>query len=148
MAQISSKNAQVSQLIHTFGGKLVGDNQTKRLVCETLLLMPPKVIGYVTKNCWFLSSTTDAWAYTFHGQDIPGQHLIFLSDELLKQHKKQIQYTIAHEVGHVILGHRNSVNYRQTRREIQKQEKEADKFAKNYVKLDKPVIKENICYNF
>lgn len=148
MAQFLGDHSQINELIPAFGGKLVGDDRTKKLVCETLLLMSPKVIDYVTKNCWFLSSTTDAWAYSFHGRDIPDKHLIFLSDELLKQREEQIQYTIAHEIGHVILGHRNSVGYRQTPGEIQKQEREADEFAQTCTKLDQGYMKEKMCSNF
>jgi Zn-dependent peptidase ImmA (M78 family) len=41
-------------------------------------------------------------------------------------------YSIAHEIGHVILKHRNSTLVKQTKREIKKQEREADKFAKQF----------------
>ena len=105
----------------------------KRWVCETLLTMPKKIINFVTKNCWFFGSMEDAWAFTFTGKDLKEKHLIFLSDDLLNQHPSQIRYSIAHEIGHVILKHRNSVLERQTKREIKKQEKEADTFAKKFI---------------
>ncbi len=63
------------------------------------------------------------------------QHLIFLSDELFMHGEDQIRYTIAHEIGHVILGHRNSVMEKQSKSEIYAQEKEADKFARKYIKI-------------
>lgn len=148
MSLFLDRDIKTSKLVRAFGGRLVGDDRMKKLVCETLLLMPPKVIAYVTRNCWFLSSTTDAWAYTFHGRDIASQHLIFLSDELLTQEREQIQYTIAHEIGHVILKHRNSVNYRQTSHEIQKQEREADDFAQSFIRLEESQLLGKICHNF
>lgn len=80
-----------------------------------------------------MSSMDDAFAYTFIGNDLKDQYLIFLGDDLLSQHAGQIRYSIAHEIGHVILGHENSVMRRQTKGEIAKQEKEADEFAKRYV---------------
>lgn len=48
-----------------------------------------------------------------------------------------LQFTIAHEIGHVVLRHRNSIGYepndstayKQSRGEVHKQEQEADKFA-------------------
>jgi Zn-dependent protease with chaperone function len=104
----------------------------KEHVVKTVSLMTPMIIGYVTKNCWFLASLDDAWAFTFTGNDLRGKHLIFLSDDLLHQHESQIRYSIAHEIGHVILGHRNSVFIKQSRQEITKQEKEADEFAKQF----------------
>lgn len=59
--------------------------------------------------------------------------MIFLSDELFRYDKNQIMYTIAHKVGHVILGHRNSVFEKQSRKEINRQEKEADIFASRFI---------------
>jgi Zn-dependent peptidase ImmA (M78 family) len=35
-------------------------------------------------------------------------------------------------VGHVVLGHRNSIGKVQTKREVRKQEKEADEFASRF----------------
>lgn len=105
----------------------------KRYVCETLSKMPFEVIDYITTNCWFLASMEDAFAFTFTGNDLADKHLIFLSDELLSQPENQIRYTIVHEIGHVILGHRNSVFVNQSKGEIKNQEKEADKFARRYI---------------
>lgn len=102
-------------------------------VCQTLLLMPDDIIGFITKNCWFFASMEDTWAFTFTGNDLKNQHLIFLSDELLFQNEEQIRYTIIHEVGHIILGHRNSVLEKQSKEEIKKQELEADNFVKKYL---------------
>jgi Zn-dependent peptidase ImmA (M78 family) len=116
-----------------FDGKLVGNAKMKRHVCDTLLLMPEEIIAQVTRTCWFMASMEDAWAFTFTGNELKDQHLIFLSDELLLQDEEQIQYTIAHEIGHVVLGHRNSVLVQQSKTEIQKQEQEADIFAKRYL---------------
>lgn len=120
------------EIYYDFEGKLVGTTFMKRYVCQTLVKMPDKIINFVTKNCWFLGSVKDAWAFTFTGNDLKDQHLIFLSDELLNQHPRQIMYSIAHEIGHVILKHRNSTLVRQTKQEIKKQEKEADEFAKQF----------------
>lgn len=113
-------------------GKLVGSYQMKVHVCEVVGRLPEEIQGIVTRNCWFLGSLEDAWAFTFTGNDLKDQHLIFLSDELLLQDEKQIHYSIAHEIGHVILGHKNSVLVKQSKGEIDKQEKEADAFAKQF----------------
>ena len=102
----------------------------KKWVCATLFKMPEDIVDLTTENCWFIGSMEDAWAFTFTGSDLNEKHLIFLSDDLLNQHPGQIQYSIAHEIGHVVLGHRNSILEKQTKDEIRKQEHEADKFAK------------------
>ncbi len=120
-------------IYNAFDGKLVGNSHMKKNVCETLINMPEEVIKYITKKCWFFASMEDAWAFTFKGNDLLNQHLIFLSDELLQQDKNQIQYTIAHEIGHVILGHRNSILKKQSKIEIKKQEQQADDFAKKFL---------------
>lgn len=116
-----------------FKGKLVGSYRMKKYVCETLNFMPEKIISRITKNCWFLSSMDDAWAFTFTGNDLKNQHLIFLSDDLINEGPPQVYHSIAHEIGHVILNHRNSVLEGQTREEIKKQETEANEFVKTYL---------------
>jgi hypothetical protein len=124
------KNAR--EIYHMFDGKLVGTKFMKKWVCETLARMPEKIIDYVTDNCWFFGSMDDAWAWTFTGNDLKDHHLIFLSDDLLNQHPRQIMFSIAHEIGHVMLKHRNSTLVKQTKQEIRQQEKEANTFAKQF----------------
>lgn len=119
---------------HAFSGRLLGSLDMRRWVCETVLLLPEEMIDFVTRNVWFISSPEDAWAFTFRGSDIKGQHLIVLTDELFKQKPEDIRYTIIHEIGHVILGHKNSMRETQTQSEIKEQEREADTFAKRYLR--------------
>ncbi len=127
-------NTDIENIYEAFKGKLVGNDKMKYFVCETLSLMPKKVVQYVTKTCWFMGSMEDAWAFAFTGNDLKDQHLIFVSDHLLAQDEDQIRYSIAHEIGHITLGHRNSVLVKQTIKEIEKQEIEANQFAKRYLK--------------
>lgn len=121
------------EIYAAFNGKLVGTPFMKKFVCLTLVKMPEEIINYVTRSCWFFGSMDDAWAFTFTGNDLKDQHLIFLSDDLLNQHPLQIQFSIAHEIGHVILKHRNSTLERQSKEEVRKQEKEADKFVEEFI---------------
>lgn len=123
----------IKKIYYAFHGKLVGTKRMKIYICETLSLMPDNIIRRITKNCWFLSSMDDAWAFTFTGNDLRDHHLIFLSDDLMRQPPSQIRYSISHEIGHVILGHKNSVLVRQTKKEIQEQEKAADLFARQFI---------------
>jgi hypothetical protein len=117
-----------------FGKKLIGKASMVRVVCETLLLFPRKIQDKIARNCWFISSFDDAWGFTLSAEDIKlGKHLIFLSDELFNEPKAQQRYTIAHEIGHVILGHRNAILEQQTLSGTRKQEKEADEFAKAWL---------------
>lgn len=116
-----------------FRGRLVGSAILKREVCYVVSKLPEDLGDYITQYCWFVGSMEDAWAYTFTGNDLADQHLIFLSDDLLSQGPIQIHYSIAHEIGHVVLGHRNSVFITQSKDEITTQEKEADEFAQMYV---------------
>jgi len=125
------KNAR--DIYHRFEGKLVGSFLMKVHVCETLVQMPDEIIDYITTNCWFFGSMEDAWAFTLTGNDLANQHLIFISDELLMQNPDQIQHTIVHEIGHVVLKHRNAILVHQSKKEIQKQEKEANAFATKYL---------------
>src|SRR5579884_2960677 len=104
-------------ILHLFDGKLIGSPQLKKHVSEVVSFMPDDIVLYVTEHVWFMGSLEDAWAFTFTGNDLKNQHLIFLSDELFMQDEEQIHYTIAHEIGHVMLGHRNSVLVHQSKQE-------------------------------
>jgi Zn-dependent protease with chaperone function len=124
----------IKTIYQQFDGKLIGKPKMKIYVCETVSKMPPNIVAYVTKHCWFVSSMKDAWAFAFTGNDIANQHLIFLSDDLLHQDWEQISFTIAHEIGHVMLNHKNSVERIQSQREIKQQEIEADEFARQFIR--------------
>ena len=122
-------------MTNSFGHKLIGNSHMKKMVLTTLSFFPKDIVNFVTKNCWFVSSFEDGWAFTLRGDDLKRtEYLIFLSDELLSQNSDQIIWTIAHEIGHVILGHRNSIGLPQAKSEVKKQEHEADDFARKYLK--------------
>lgn len=123
-----------SQVKENFKYRLIGSEFMKKLVVEILFLLPEKIALYVSKHCWIISSYEDGWAFVLRGKDIKNdEFVIFLSDELLKQNIYQIRYTIMHEFGHVVLGHRNSIGITQTKKEIRKQEKAADEFVMKYL---------------
>ncbi len=124
---------RVREIYRAFDGKLHGSGTMKWAVCRTLAKMPEEVIDHITSDCWFLASTPDAFGFTFSGDDVAGKHLIVLSDDLLVQSNEQIAYTISHEIGHVILGHRNAIMAPQSKREIAQQEQEAHEFALRYL---------------
>ncbi len=117
----------------SFKGRLIGKKMMKKKVCQVLMLMEEDIINFITSRCWFVSSMEDAYGFTLTGKDLENYHLIFLSDDLLEEPEYQIYYTIAHEIGHVMLGHKNSILKMQTKEEIKKQEKQADRFAKSYI---------------
>jgi|SRR5579884_2217337 len=121
------------EIVKAFGGKLIAKPRIKIIIAEVVMLFPPEIINTLLEKVWFFSSSDDAWAYTFKGNDLKNMHLIFLSDELFTEPLEQIRYTIAHEIGHVILGHENSIDRKQTQSEIRRQEQEADQFAKKYL---------------
>lgn len=117
-----------------FGHRLIGNKSVKRIVAQTLLIFPNNIIDFVTKHCWIVSSFEDGWAFTLKANDLKkGEYLIFLSDELLSESVDQIRYTLAHEIGHVILGHRNSIGKIQSKSEIRIQERQAHAFVKHYL---------------
>lgn len=116
-----------------FGRKLVGKVRMQTLVCETLLILPKDIAEFVTKNVWFISSFEDSWGFVLDSKDLGKKHLIFLGDELFEQDKYAQHYTIAHEIGHVMLNHRNAILETQSVRETEKQEDEAHRFAIQYV---------------
>lgn len=59
--------------------------------------------------------------------------MIILSDSLWDQPEEDIIYTIAHEIGHVALGHTNAILEPQSKKETARQEKEARVFALKYI---------------
>ena len=125
----------VTDVRKALGGKLIGKLFMREEVCKTLLLLPQDMLETVCATIWFISSPEDAWAFSFRGSEIKKRSLVILSDELFLQDHEQISYTILHEVGHIVLHHRNSIGYEQTQSEIKQQEDEADQFARKYLVL-------------
>lgn len=123
----------IEQIKHAFGGRIVGNSYVKQMIYKAVSKLPDEIAHQITKNCWFLSSDKDAYGYAFDGNDLKNKHLIFLSDVLFDEDENQIQYTILHEIGHVVLKHSNSIEAKQTQEEIRNQEQEADEFAKKYL---------------
>lgn len=123
----------IEEVREAFNGRLMGSLDMRLAVCEAVLLLPSETIEHVTANVWFISSPDDSWAFTFRGLDVENQHLIFLSSELFEEDRQTVQYTILHEIGHVLLNHRNSMGFAQAQSEIKKQEEEADQFARQYL---------------
>ena len=121
------------QIYREFGGKLVGTRNLKEYVCRTLAKFPPDIVHHITSTCWFLGSPEDAWAYAFRGDEIAAAHLVILSDSLWDQPEEDIIYTIAHEIGHVVLGHKNAILEPQSKAQIARQEREARAFALKYI---------------
>lgn len=126
-------NRKTQDIERKFGGKLIGSKKMQRLVAKTLLNFPPKIIDFVTKNVWFVSSFDDSWGFVLDSRDLGDRHIIFLADELFDQDYYAQHYTVAHEIGHVILGHRNAIMITQTKAESQNQEDQAHKFALKYL---------------
>lgn len=122
----------IEEIRKAFGGRLIGSRFIKDIVCLAVSRLPNKTIKHITKNVWFLSSE-DTYGYAFDGNDLAGKHMIFLADILFEQSKEQILYTILHEIGHVVLKHKNSIGVKQTKKEVDKQEKEADQFVNKYL---------------
>src|SRR5271154_1252881 len=112
----------VADVRDALGGKLIGKLFMRESVCKTLLLLPQNILENVCATVWFISSPEDAWAFSFRGTEIKNRSLIILSDDLFLQDADQIKYTILHEVGHIVLNHRNSIGYEQTESEIRQQE--------------------------
>lgn len=118
-----------------FKYRLLVNKKTTEIICKTLLLLPHEMIDFIANHCWFVGSMDDSWGLTLKAKDLNKKdYLIFLSDELLNEPVEQIRFTILHELGHVILKHSNSIGKIQTKKQIKKQEKEADEFAKFYLK--------------
>lgn len=124
-----------SQIIrHAFRYRLQGSQRMKKIVCDTVAIFPEEIIKHVVNKCWFVSSFEESWAFVLRGDELnKDEHLIFLSDDLLQQDVDQIRWTIAHEIGHVILEHKNAILERQSKADIKKQEREADEFANRYL---------------
>ena len=102
---------KVTDVRKALGGKLIGKLFMREMVCTTLILLPQDVLENVCAAVWFISSPEDAWAFSFRGSEIKNRSLVILSDELFTQNEAQIRFTILHEVGHIVLDHRNSIGY-------------------------------------
>lgn len=133
----------IKNLQYRFGGRILAEESAKDLITEALLYLPSDILEFLIDRVWFFGSTTDAWAYTFDGNDLSDQYFIFLSEDLFRQARRQIFYTVLHEVGHIVLKHKNSINYRQSPEQIAQQEKQADDFVYQYLGFKEADILEH-----
>ena len=117
------------------GGRLAGSKLMKEMVALAITKLPEEIAQKIIDNCWFFSSFEDNYGYAFNGNDLKDMHLIFLADILFREPQPQILYTILHEIAHIALNHKNSIQYSQTKEEIAAQELEADQFAKKYLQI-------------
>lgn len=126
-------NLNLKEIKEKMGGRLVGNDFMQDSVAKAILRLPEEIALPIIENCWFFSSDDDSFGFAFNGNDLKNKHLIFLSDVLFHEAESQIMYTILHEIGHIALKHKNSIQYTQTKEEIRRQESEADLFAKKYL---------------
>jgi Zn-dependent peptidase ImmA (M78 family) len=126
-------NLTPEEIKQKMGGRLAGSELMKNSVALAITKLPDDIAHKIIYNCWFFSSFEDNYGYAFNGNDLKDAHLIFLADILFQEPEPQILYTILHEIAHIALGHKNSIQYTQTKEEITKQETEADQFAKKYL---------------
>ena len=126
-------------MISNLVSHMVGDDQIKNLIYETLQIFPKQIVDYISDNVWFVSSFNDAWSFTLEADDLCGKAIVFLSDDLLRQDREQIKYSVAHEIAHVMLGHKNPYDSRPIKNQEKKYETSADEFAKYYLELSKQV---------
>jgi hypothetical protein len=132
---VKYSDMNISEIRKSFGHRLIGSEYMKKVVYRTVALLPDKMAGFVAGHCWVIGSFEDGWAFTLKGNEIgKGEYLIFLSDELLAAGERQMRDTLIHEIGHVVLGHRNSIGEVQTKAEVRKQEKEAEAFTRRYIR--------------
>ena len=126
---------EAEEIRKKFDGKLIGSEKMQELVCETISVFPKDIVDFVTNHVWFVGSFDDAWGFVLKVEELnaKGKYLVFLGDELFEQDHYSQKYEIAHEIGHVILKHRNAILKPQTKEEIACQEKEAHEFAIRYV---------------
>ena len=121
---------KASDIKKALGHKLLGNGYLKSMVIRALQKLPSGVLENVCIHCWFVGSFDGGWAFTLRADELKkGECLIFLGDELMDEDEDQIIWTIIHEIGHVILGHRNSIGEVQAKSETREQEKEANLFA-------------------
>src|SRR3989338_11181625 len=131
------KEENLVKILKDFNTRLVGDEETKKIICETLLVFPKEVIDFVVKNVWFVSAFDDAWSFTLDSEELCGRTIVFLSDDLLRHSKERVTYSVAHEIAHIMLGHKNPYNAKLPQTTEKKFETGADEFAKYYLDLSK-----------
>jgi hypothetical protein len=128
-------NTKLEKIRQKFGNKIIGSRGMKELILEVVSTLPDDTAYFVAENVWFVNSFEDAWGFVIRGDELKGKFLVFLADELFRQEEIDQRYEIAHEIGHIVLKHRNAISAPQSKAEIARQEREADAFARQYLKI-------------
>jgi len=128
-------------LVHyKFGGiGLFGDAKMKMAVCEAISRFPDEVIEFATEKCWFVSNTSEYWAFSISGKHLSNKYLIFLTPALFEKLHEFVLETIAHEIAHAYLKHKSPVLDDLTDIEAIDQEADAAKFLAKKWKKEKAI---------
>lgn len=128
-------DTKLEKVRQKFGNKIIGSRGMRNLILEVVSVLPDNLAYFVAENVWFVNSFEDAWGFVIRGDEIKDKFLVFLADRLFRQPKADQEYEIAHEIGHIVLKHRNAISAPQSKAEIARQEREADAFARRYLKI-------------
>jgi len=116
-----------------FGGLLrefLGDKQHEA-VLSVLQKIPLGVVDFLSENVIFISDSEYNWAWSLNRSDFSkiGRGIIFLSDEIFRKTKKEMEFTISHEIAHQYLRHKSPIFNMLPEKVTERQEKEADRLA-------------------
>ncbi len=106
-------------------------------VCEALSFLDKKIVDEISKKVLFFSSdyirdSTSCHLMLNTSFSKDRKMVIFYSEEILKGSKKEIIKKILHEIAHFYLNHKQCFDL--NKKQIGKQEKEADKLARRWLK--------------
>jgi len=112
-----------------FGGwGIDGSDELEMYVYEVLYFLPKNIRNFVTSNCMFVSDSPDEQAWHLSIEDIKKMgriHIIFINIDLFKRDRKEIYWSILHEIGHSYLNHPTPMINDLTQEQADEQEKKS-----------------------
>ena len=85
---------------------IIANDRVRQLIRDTLDTLPAAIVEQVLSSCLFASVSDPEAGFLLPASVIQGRSLILLSDAFVEEATdREIQYLIAHEIAHLVLGH-------------------------------------------
>jgi hypothetical protein len=133
----SNKRYTAEQIIYAFAGLNEISDEEEVIIADALAILDKKLVDRIVDEVYFISAALiKALCLPLSTSQLKGKKaIIFITNELFNQKRKEMKQDILHEVAHYVLQHKCLFDFEgdKMKGEYFRQEKEADKLVKKWL---------------
>lgn len=124
----------IEEVDYMFGGINHLSKEFRMILARAVSKIPQETSEWAAENLLFVSSTWTDYAFSLMKKDWAHKSgFVFLCENLKEEEKDTQLFSIAHEIAHHKLKHKNPIFGRLTIEETRNQEREANKMAEKWI---------------